>query len=407
MMTKSSPYGRPASAVIEEPPIATTRADHTFFWIVTLLYWITLYVYMPILTPYLEFRGLSMQLIGLVLGSYGFTQILVRLPLGIWSDRLRRRKPFIMLGMLTGAASCFLFIIPGSAVWPLAGRVMAGICASTWVAFTVLYAGYFRSQDATKAMGTISFMTVSGQLAGMAVSGYLAELYGWEAPFAAGIGIGLAGLAAAFAIKEPSNGINSRRPITLGEMRGVVREGILLRVSILSILAHCVLFITMFGFTPLKATTDLGASKADLTLIVAAFMIPHAFTSLVSTKWFAPRYGSWSILAAGFLLSGLFTAAVAWSPSLPVLMATQAFNGFAQGLHLPILLGMAIQDVTQSKRATAMGFYQAMYAAGMFAGPFLAGWLNGLAGIDSGFYFGAAAAAAGAVLAWRWRTAHN
>jgi MFS family permease len=386
----------------EKPPISASRADHLVFIGVTILYWMTLYVYMPILTPYLEFKGLTLSLIGLVLGSYGMTQILIRFPLGIWSDKVQKRRPFIMLGLLTGALSCLLFILPGSWMWTLAGRVMAGVCASTWVAFTVLYASYFIGANATRAMGSISFMTVTGQLLGMGISGYLAEGFGWKAPFVTGIAIGIVGFLAAFAIREPKEGV-ARAPMTFGDMGAVIREPILLKVSLLSVLGHCILFITMFGFTPLKATTDLLASKADLTLIVFAFMVPHAFTSLISAKWVAPRYGAWNTMLAGFVLSGVFTAAIAWSTTLPAMMATQALNGFAQGLYMPLLLGMAIQDFSHEKRATAMGFYQAVYSAGMFAGPFLAGWLNERYGIDSGFYAGAGFALIATVLTLAWR----
>ncbi|XEC97194.1 MFS transporter [Paenibacillus tarimensis] len=380
--------------------IETTPLDHVLFIIVTVFYWATLFVYVPILTPYLEFRGLSLQLIGLVLGIYGLTQLIIRFPLGIASDKLQKRKPFIMLGLLTGALSCILFMLPGSWLWPLAGRVMAGICASTWVAFTVLYASYYPAAGAARAMGTISFMIVTGQLLGMSVSGYLAERFDWNAAFMVGIGFGMIGLLAASLIKEPKNGA-VRSPMSLSALGEVVRTPTLVRVSALSLLAHGILFITMFGFTPLQAIA-LGASKWELTYVVFAFMIPHAFTSLYSAKWFAPRLGQWRLMKLGFMLSGLFTAAIAFSPSLQWLMLTQALNGFAQGLYFPLMLGMAIQDFEPYKRATAMGFYQAIYSAGMFIGPYMAGWLNEAWGLNSGFYFGAGIAFVAVVLISIW-----
>jgi len=391
-----------ALAPADRPAIRASRTDHLVFIAVTLFYWTTLYVYVPILTPYLEFRGLSLQLIGFVLGSYGLTQLLVRFPLGLASDRLRRRKPFLMLGLLTGALSCFLFTVEGSWLWPLAGRVVSGVCASTWVAFTVLYANYFVQKDATRAMGNISFMTVTGQLIGMAASGWLADKYGWNASFLLGVALGAAGLCLSFAVREPKGGI-ARAPMTIADLGGVIRTPMLLCVSTLSLLAHCILFITMFGFTPLKATADLGATKTMLTALVFAFMLPHAITSLYSARWFVPRFGLLRVIAFGFLLSGVCTALIAASPSFGWLMATQAVNGFAQALYFPLLLGLAIQDFSSDKRATAMGFYQAVYSAGMFAGPFLAGWLNEGYGIDSGFFLGAAFAAAGVVLTLLWR----
>lgn len=388
-------------AMREQAMISTTRADHVMFVIVTLLYWSTLYVYVPILSPFMKDGGYADDLIGIVLGSYGFVQMLVRFPLGLFSDKLHKRKPFLMLGMITGTLSCALFMIPGSWLWPLAGRMMSGVCASSWVAFTVLYAAYYASSEATKAMSNISFLTVSGQLIGMLLSGWLADTYSWNAAFAAGIVLGIVGLGLSFAVKEPREGV-ARAPISLHHLREVVRAPSLQQVSILSILAHCVLFITMFGFTPLKATS-LGASNGQLTWIVVAFMIPHGIASLVTGRWLVPRFGTWNVIASAYLVSGLCTVGIAYSPNLSVLAATQALNGFALGVILPILLGLAIQPFASAKRATAMGFYQAIYSIGMFAGPFLAGFINDSYGRDYGFWLGGGFAAIALVLTMLFR----
>ncbi|MBW7473209.1 MFS transporter [Paenibacillus oenotherae] len=383
------------------PSIAATRLDHLVFVIVTLLYWTNMYIYVPILPPYMQESGYSAMLIGIVLGSYGFTQMLIRFPLGLLSDKLHKRKPFLMIGMLSGALSCYLFTMPDSWLWPLAGRMMSGVCASAWVAFTVLYAAYYASNEATKAMSNISFLTVGGQLIGMTLSGWLSDTFDWNAAFIAGIGIGLAGFLLVLAVKEPKGGV-ARAPISLHHLGEVVRTPSLIRVSILSILGHCVLFITMFGFTPLKAT-ELGADSGQLTLVVIAFMIPHAIASLLAGRTLAPRFGTWNITALGFVLSAICTVSIIYSDSLSMLIVTQAVNGFAQGLYLPLLLGMAIQPFEMNKRATAMGFYQAVYSIGMFAGPFLAGFMNEGFGLDSGFWLGGAFAAAALLLTLKWK----
>ncbi|TYP77569.1 MFS transporter [Paenibacillus methanolicus] len=392
----------PLSRPDDHPAIAANRMDHLVFIVVTLLYWSTLYVYVPILSPFLSERGYSGTLIGIVLGSYGFTQLLIRFPLGLYSDKLHKRKPFLLLGMISGALSCLLFMMPGSWVWPLAGRIISGVSASVWAAFTVLYAAYFRSSESTKAMSNISFMTAAGQLIGMILSGQLAGARGWNAAFAAGIGFGVIGLVIALLVKEPKEGVE-RAPISLRMLRSVVRTRLLIQVSVLSILAHCVLFITMFGFTPLHATT-LGATKSELTWIVIAFMVPHAFTTFVTGRYLAPKFGIWNVIAAGFALSAVFTLAIPLSGSLGMLAVTQAFNGIAQGLHLPLFMALAITPFETEKRATAMGFYQAVYSAGMFAGPFVAGFMNERYGLASGFWLGGGIALFSMLLAVRWRS---
>jgi MFS family permease len=187
-------------------------AQRFLFTVVTILYWTSMYVYVPTLSPYLSNQGFSLSFIGIVLGSYGLVQMFIRFPLGILSDKLGTRKPFILLGMATAAISCLLFLIPGLWVWPLAGRLMAGVCASTWVAFTVLYASYFGAGQTGKAMGNISVMTVSGQMIGMLLSGWLTEDFSADAPFTLGAVIAVIGLLLALLLKEPQRGGCCRFP---------------------------------------------------------------------------------------------------------------------------------------------------------------------------------------------------
>ncbi|MDF2835500.1 MAG: major facilitator superfamily 1 [Paenibacillus sp.] len=376
-------------------------AQRGLFMAVTVLYWTSMYIYVPTLSPYLKDGGYSLQFIGIVLGSYGFVQMFVRFPLGILSDRMGRRKPFILLGMFTAIASCLLFLIPGSWIWPLAGRIVAGVCASTWVAFTVMYAGFFGNGGMGRAMGNISLMTVSGQMLGMLLSGWLNDGFSPAAPFMLGAIVAAIGLALAMLLRESDPGGDGQPGMSFALIASVVKNATLLRVSLLSVLAHGVLFITMFGFTPLKAQ-EFGANGLQLTLVVFSFMLPHAIASFGSAAWLVPRFGYWRTIGTGFIVSGICTACMVMSPSIEWLYVTQALNGLAQGLHMPLLLGLAIRDVDRSGRATAMGLYQALYAVGMFSGPFLAGWLNENWGLNSGFLFGAFLAAIASLLVWRW-----
>ncbi len=393
-----------ASRLEQNRPHSTvSRSRLSIFCAATILYWISMYTYVPVLSPYLESKSYSFSVIGIILGSYGFMQILIRLPLGIYSDKLGKRKPFLFLGFAAATISCFMFLIPGHWLWPLLARSVAGVSASAWVGFTVLFAAYYPPEQATRAMGTISFLTVTGQLIGMALSGFLADGLGWPSVFVAGGAAGIAGLVLAFAVYEAPPQ-QDRVPMRVKDLGSVITNPMLLKVSALSILAHSILFITMFGFTPSQALL-LGASKSGLTFLSVCFMIPHAVTSILSGKVIAPRFGPWNTAFAGFALSAICTLAIPFVPNFGMLCLTQAVNGFAQGLHLPLLLGLAIQEIEPAKRATAMGFYQAVYALGMFAGPFIAGWLNEGFGLDAGFYLGGSIGLFAAVLALGWRKA--
>ncbi|MCD9023453.1 MFS transporter [Cohnella silvisoli] len=386
---------------------------HLIFAAATVLYWSTLYIYVPILSPYLKDRGLSMSWIGFILGSYGLTQVITRLPLGMYSDVMSRRKPFLIAGMLAGLISCVFFMLPGTWGGPLAGRLMAGLCAAAWVPFTVLYASYYPTNQTHQAMGTLSFLTVFGQLAGMSASGWLASLGGWNYAFVCGICVATLGMLVAFFVYEPkpSPAYNTPAPAAptapaapfqprahdKKTLSHVLRSPLLWKVAILSLLAHGILFITMFGFTPLQAM-ELGASESQLTGIVISFMIPHALVSLWTGRFLAPRFGTRKIIFIGFLCAAIFTAAIPFSPNLGWLAVTQMFNGIAQALYFPLLLSLAIRNFVPAERATAMGLYQSVYSMGMFLGPYLAGGLNAFGGLKAGFLFGSALGLAAATL---------
>ncbi|MCG3024336.1 MFS transporter, partial [Escherichia coli] len=81
-------------------------------------------------------------------------------------------------------------------------------------------------------------------------------------------------------------------------------------------------------------------------------------------------------LKIAFITVALFTLIIPLIESKPMFCIIQSVNGFGLGLVFPLMLGISIEKVPVEKRATAMGAYQALYAVGIFGGPFFAGILN-------------------------------
>lgn len=374
--------------------------DHTLFILITFIYWFTLYIYVPVFVSYLDFLGGTYTLVGFIVGSYGIMQILLRLPVGVVSDRLQIRKPFVIAGLVTGVISCLGFALTDSLGFALVSRFISGITASMWVAFTVLYASYFKREDTTRAMGNIQFITVASQLISMAVSGYLVTHWGWKSPFWLGGILGVVGIVLAFRMKESTRKTKTKK-IEMNELHEVMKESIVLKAATLSAIAHAVLFITMFGFTPNYAL-EIGASKDSLIYLVLSFMIPHAIAPIMTGRYFAGRFQKWSILVVGFLGTFVFSAMIPFVKDLGVLYLTQALNGFAQGMTIPLLMGMAIQTIPNRKRATAMGLFQAVYAIGIFLGPFIAGLFTEEGTFFPVFLTAGTAGLIGMILSLKW-----
>ncbi|UHA60069.1 MFS transporter [Metabacillus litoralis] len=359
--------------------------NNWIFLFVSFTLWFPHFIYLPVLTPYMELLGSEYIFIGIVLSSYGLMQFLFRLPIGIYSDLIKLRKPFMIFGLLIGSISCAVFAVTDSLGWILFGRTLAGIAAATWVVFTVLYSSYFAEDEVHRAMSSISFIVVLAQLLGMSVSGFIVDHLGWKAPFWIGAIISGIGAFLSLVIYEPTQTTNTK-PIHLKELAILMKEPVILKVSFLSILAHSIIFTTMFGFIP-AYVIEIGYDPRDISYFVFSFMIPHAIATLFMGKYFIPLIGKWNSLKIAFLSTAFFTLITPFVESKFLLAIVQGFNGFALGLLFPLLLGMAIETIDSYKRATAMGVYQALYAIGMFTGPLLAGFLNSSFGISAGFYF--------------------
>jgi MFS family permease len=336
---------------------------------VVIIFWVSLYIFVPILSPYAAAMGAGLDLIGLIVGSYGLSQLLLRIPIGWLSDRLGRRRPFVVAGFAFTAASCLLMALAPTAWHLVGGRALSGVAATMWVPLSVLLAAAFPPDRAILAMGVANFATNIGQIIGTMGGGWAAQQWGWNAPFFASAAVAVAGLLLTLALVERSAA--GRSQFTLQAAAAVVSSRSLLTVAGLGALVQYITYVTVFGFTPLYAA-EIGASRTALGWLTVATTVPGALAALMADAA-ARRLGVRASLAGGFLLAAAMTAVIPFTGALPVLFVTQALGGFGKGLVFPLLMGLSIQAVPAGRRAMAMGAFQSIYALGMFGGPVIAG----------------------------------
>jgi len=377
--------------------VSPHRSSILLSYLCTFLFWGAIYIYMPILTPYAKHVSGSLQAAGLVMGAYGLSQILLRIPLGVWSDRLRRRKPFLLLGfLLDGLANLGLLL--SSKAWMLFFSVLtAGAAASMWVPFTVLYSSYFPLGQIAHSLSLLMGASRLAQITANYAGGQIAEVWGWTAPFRVGGVLALLGLLLTQGISEvrPQKGPDL-------SLRGVLQVGrnrMLLLASFLCTLMQSANFSTAYGFTPIFAQ-QLGASKADLGVLLFWYMLPNTAATLLSGTYVRRYLADRSILILGFLLISGAVLATPFMGHLHLLYSVQAVNGIGVGLLFPILMSLSIQSVPREQRATAMGFFQSLYAIGMSLGPILSGLFAQKIGLSSVFALNGALGLAGAAVSF-------
>jgi predicted MFS family arabinose efflux permease len=373
------------------------RRSIPVFLALTATYWASLYTYVPILSPYGQHLGASLGMIGLVVAAYGLSQLVLRVPAGIASDRLGVRRPFLWAGFVAAVAAAICMGLAQNPWGLLLGRGVAGVAATMWVTFTVLFAGYFPSDQTNRAMAILMFCTSIAQLAATYAGGWMAEFWGWKAPFGAAVFLGLIGMALTSLVTDTP--LQKEQTVSLGDLLRVGKSPQLLVVSLLAALSQYLTFVTVYGFTPAYAAT-IGASKAQLGTLTLVSSVPTAVASLLGGTWLAGRLGERRVVVGGFLLATAATFAIPYTTSIPLLYLTQAIGGVGRGVVFPVLMGLSIRTVTLEKKATAMGFFQSIYALGMTGGPAISGFLGNALGMRGIFVSAGFVGLAAALLGW-------
>jgi MFS family permease len=373
------------------------RKNNVVFYAVTMLFWFSLYAYQSNFAPYLDALNATGTMIGLVMGSYGFVQFLARIPIGVFSDKRGTHKPFIITGILFTVISAAVLYYSENMHLILLGRVCAGFAASTWVNFTVLYSSYFKREDAVSAIGTLTFFNNMGQLLAMLLGAALVQWTtvsisagqaghtGYKSAFLLALGAGICALIISFYIREERIGYPPAKGISVRDIVSVMSDRILLFVSLIAALSQFITFSTTFSFTTAYASSVLHSTPAQNGWLVVIPYIPTALGALFLGKTLAKRYSAHTLIGIGLVLVGVFTMITPMVTRFEILVILQVFAGVGRGISFPLLMGLSIKNIPPEKRGIAMGFFQSVYALGMFMGPFFLGVFSDRVSLDIGF----------------------
>ncbi len=362
------------------------------FVIAMFLFWAALYFYVPTLAVHVRSLGAGDTMVGMVVGSYGLTQLILRIPLGVLSDRIGRRKVFVVLGFVAVALSSAGLARAVNPVHMLVFRGLAGVAASTWVASTVLFAGYYPAGQAVKSTAIMSMSSSVGQMVATLAGGYVAARYGTESPFWVAAIVAFIGFALLLPGAEPA--VANRRAPSLREILSVLTLPSLLLVSIVAAVVQYAVFSTSYAFIPIYASEVLGLDSSQIGALTSIVLVPNALMAGLAAS-LSTRTKEMTLVTLGLLTLAIATALTPFITSFWPLLAGRALFGVGLGLTYPVLMGLSIKSVPQEQRASAMGAFQAIYALGMTVGPAISGFISDQLGLNAVFWVSAVACLAG------------
>lgn len=352
------------------------------FSLVVFFGWFSLYAYLPILPAYARELGASYEMVGLIVGGYGFTQMVLRLPLGILSDKWRKRKIFIIAGMAFCMISGAGMLLFPTVLSLLLFRALAGVAATTWVVQTVLYASYFPATESAKAIGRVNAFSTAGQMVATLIGGFIAYYFGDAYTFLLAAAGGAAALLLSLSISE--NCPVERKAITLADIVRIGKDNALVSASVLALVMQVVTYGTAYGFIPI-AGKNLGANSFQIGLLPTLFMVPGVLASMTCGTFFVPRFGKKMAVVLGYFAMAAPVLAIPFITDLYMLYLTQMLSGFGRGLAFPLLMQHSVTHIDAHQKATAMGYFQSIYGMGMFLGPIIVGILGDRLGLSWGF----------------------
>ncbi len=348
------------------------------------LFWSSIYIYNGYLSVYAEEHVSSLSIVGIIVAAYGLTQLILRIPVGIASDRMRRRKPFVIAGALFGALSCAAFLIAPTGPVMMLGRGLAGMAAACWVPLSVMLVSTYPSNEITKATSLATALSAIGMTLSSMLGGYLADAVGIRVPFIVGIGLGLAtALIILVRVKEPA--VADKDPVSFKALFSVGAVPMVLAMSIFALLNQYLSWSMTHAFVPVFANeTGIATTESMLGILMSTWQGTYAFTSFFGGA-IADRLGVRWTVALGL---GCSTAATLLTPlagTFGIMVALRALHGVGVGIASPVMMAGAVGAVPDEKRGAAMGFFQSIYAIGMVAGPAVSGLFANNLGLSTTF----------------------
>jgi len=355
-----------------------------------------MYAYTPTMTPYLANLGISFSMIGLIGGAYGLSQMILRIPIGILSDKIGKRKLFVILGLIAATISATGMFFTQNAYVILFLRFLAGVSASAWVVMSVLFSGYFDKSKLASRMAYLFMVLGIGQMTSRLVGGFVAERFGHEYTFLLGGGAALTAVLLGLFITEKAPDVKELPSVKT--LFGVIKNKNLFAMSVLAIFSQMIMHSTITTFLP-EAASQIGADLMQLGLLATIATIPSIVSSFICGRLFSVKSVDVRIvIAVGFVFQVAGTLVIPFTDSMAAVFVAAVAIGFGCGICMSTFLGYCTQTVDESRRSAAMGFFQAIYAFGMFMGPVVIGVFVDWRGISGGFFMASAFAMTGFIL---------
>ncbi len=294
---------------------------------------------------------------------------------GALSDRIGRRKPFIVLGLTAGSVFYLAFtLITDLPLLYLARFIEGGF--SVMAVSLIMTSGLDIAPSGRMGMtmGVVTLAMLLGNAVGAPLGGVLGNLSVFY-PFYLGAALYLIGVALALALPETPI---LTRPETLGQALGVLREERRLAIPYAYALVERLTVGFFVGVFPVLISEKFGATPGSIGMLQGVFLALFALLSplggLVADRWGRIWPLTLATIAYGIVIS--LVGVVGEGALIPVM----ALGGICGAILYPPTIALCGDFAPEGKRGVAMGGFNVFGSIGFAIGPVLVGLIGDLYG---------------------------
>ena len=310
---------------------------------------------------------------GWMFAAFSLAQFAFSPLMGNLSDRFGRR-PLLLLAIL-GLGLDYLFsALAPTLFWLFVGRVIAGVCGSSYVIANAYIADVTAPEDRAKAFGLVGAAFGVGFVLGPAIGGLLGEL-GPRVPFYVAAGISLLNLIYGWFVLPETLPPEKRRAFEWGRSNpfGAFRVFRLYH----GVVPLCAVLFVYFAASavypaiwPFWGMAKFGWSEAMVGLSLAAFGIITAVFQGALTGPAVARFGEWRVCLFGLIIAAVVAVGYGLAGSLAMVLVLLVVHG-PEGFVHPMLVAMMSKAVPEDAQGELQGGISAVMNVAMLIGTIL------------------------------------
>ena len=375
-----------------------------FVFVTVLLDMVGFGIVIPLLPFYVQSMGGTAEVVGVLLGTFAFTQMIATPILGRLSDRYGRR-PIILASLFGNAVAMLIFAFAAEQAWLtllFMSRILAGATAGNLAACQAAVADVTSGPERAAGMGRVGAGIGLGLVIGPVLGSTISHLHPNAPPLVAALLAAADFLGVWWWMPETRVGAAATDPDTRAAERRSLRQA-LVDPRILAVMgSYFLTFICMTNVQvslALLADARLGWTATEVGHLFGLYGLMALLVQGGAIGKLSRRYPATSVLIGGTSAIGLGMAAIGMAHTPAMLVVGVALAGLGAGLTNPTLASLASQHAGRGQQGAILGFAQSAGGAARSVGPVWSGFLFARLGASAPFLSGVVAAALSLVIA--------